>query len=109
MNIQSLAAIGLLALALGLPGCTGPDVKKPEPGSETTVVPNKPPEPRSRFTEACRNYCQHAEAMQCPEGAPLGDGTSCLKFCVDTNEAGHSMDFGCASRAANCEELGRCR
>jgi hypothetical protein len=69
---------------------------------------NGPPEVSS-FQQLCQAFCQHLRVLGCPEGAPLADGTSCETFCIDTQEAGHSLNIPCILQVQGCAELQRCR
>ena len=98
MKNKTLSIIGLLALGAALAGCTTPGgTATPTNGSTT-----------SKFEQPCKDFCQHARALQCPEGQPLTDGTSCEKFCTDTQDNGHALNTACMAKAKNCAVLRDC-
>jgi hypothetical protein len=43
--------------------------------------------------------------LGCPEGDDLENGTTCQKFCEDTEEAGHPLNTACIIEATSCEAL----
>ena len=99
MTGNSFPMVGLLLLA-ALGGCASPGGKT---GGHAAATPA-----HSKFEQSCNDFCQHAQAMQCPEGTPLADGTSCAKFCIDTEAAGHDLNTACRIAAKNCAELAGC-
>ena len=60
-------------------------------------------------TAQCGAACAHLVTLGCPEGQPLGDGTSCEKFCVDTQQAGHALAPSCIVTIKACPELAKCQ
>jgi hypothetical protein len=100
MNGKYFPMIGWLLLFAVLGGCGATGGKN---GGGSSVTPA-----HSKFEQSCNDFCQHAQALQCPEGTPLADGTSCAKFCVDTEEAGHDLNTTCRIAAKNCAELANC-
>lgn len=72
----------LLILPLLLVGC--PSVPKPTPH-----VPDDTP--------SCASACIKLDKdhLNCEEGKPLDDGTSCQKFCEDTQNSGHALRPSC--------------
>ena len=63
--------------------------------------PVDPPVP----SEGCAGACAQMQKLGCPEGEPLEDGTTCAKFCTDTEAAGHAMNTECIIKVSSCEEL----
>jgi len=63
--------------------------------------PVDPPVP----SEGCAGACAHMLKLECPEGAPLEDGTTCETFCTNTEAAGHALDTECVMGVTSCEEL----
>ena len=59
-------------------------------------------------TDQCLAACTRMESLGCPEGAPLPDGTTCVKFCVDTQTAGHAMNPTCLAKIESCSEIEAC-
>lgn len=53
----------------------------------------------------CPAACNRMEALDCPEGRPLADGTTCEQFCVATEEAGHSLNPQCIKTIIFCDEI----
>jgi len=92
MNIRHFSIIGFVLLLSLLSGCAGSGGKSGQSGIE----------------QSCNSFCQHAQALQCPEGTPLPDGTSCAKFCIDTENAGHDLNTACRIKAKDCAELAKC-
>lgn len=103
MKNNTLSIIGLLALGVALAGCTTPGGKaSPGNGGAPSVGTT------SKFVQPCKDFCQHARALQCPEGQPLPDGTSCEKFCTDTQDNGHALNTACMTQAKSCAALRDC-
>jgi len=74
-----------------------------------TCQPVHPPIPiEPNDTENCAAACTHLTALGCPEGEPLEDGTSCTKFCVDTQKSGHPLNPTCVMKMTACSELEGC-
>lgn len=59
-------------------------------------------------SEMCLAACSRMEALGCEEGKPLEDGTSCVKFCVETQAAGHALNPTCLSKINSCSEIDHC-
>lgn len=59
-------------------------------------------------TDQCPAACEHLRELGCPEGDPLEDGTTCEKFCIDTQEAGHGLNPTCVKDITSCEEIDNC-
>jgi len=57
---------------------------------------------------ACPAACIHLRDLGCPEGDPLPDGTSCEKFCSETQKAGHDLHPGCIAKIQSCEDQHLC-
>lgn len=79
------AVLTLLALA-----CVPPVV----------IVPGDPSQ--------CPAACQHLRALGCPEGDDLPDGTTCEKFCTDTQNNGHDLHPSCLASVATCADQAKC-
>ncbi len=88
-----LAAIILMAFALSGATCNF----RPPP------VPIEPSD-----TNKCEAACANLRSLGCPEGQPLEDGTTCEKFCKDTQEAGHPLNPTCISTISSCDEITVC-
>ena len=93
--MRILRIVALLLLALGMGGATCQPVNPP------IVI-----EPTG--TENCAAACQHLVELGCPEGDPLEDGTSCTKFCEDTQRSGHPLNPTCVMKMSSCSELNGC-
>lgn len=92
------AVICGLALT-GLTGCPG-----------TTPAPTPAPTPTPPTdTSNCSKACDHMAELKCPEGQPLSDGTSCAKWCEDTQNSGHALNPTCAISIATCADLANCQ
>jgi len=59
-------------------------------------------------TDKCDAACVKLRQLGCPEGEPLEDGTSCTKFCVDTQQSGHPLNPTCVMQMGACSELPAC-
>jgi hypothetical protein len=95
MNIKRFSVIGWAVLLAGLSGCE--------------TLGGKPPTPSaSSIEQSCKDFCQHAQALKCPEGEPLPDGTSCATFCIATEKAGHDLNTRCRIEATDCAQLTKC-
>ena len=98
MKHNTRSIIGLLALGAALAGCiTSGGTATPKNGGTA-----------SKFAQPCTDFCQHARALQCPEGQALADGTSCEKFCTDTQDNGHALNTACMTKAKSCAALRDC-
>jgi hypothetical protein len=53
----------------------------------------------------CAAACEHLQALGCEEGKPLEDGTTCTKFCEDSQTSGHALKAGCVQEIQICAEL----
>jgi hypothetical protein len=95
MNIKHFSAIGLAALLAALSGCASLGGKPASPSA-------------SSIEQSCKDFCQHAQALKCPEGEPLPDGTTCTTFCIATEKAGHDLNTGCRIQAKDCAQLAKC-
>lgn len=56
----------------------------------------------------CPSACQNLRALDCPEGYPLDDGTTCEAFCSYNQKNGHDLYPKCVSKAASCEAAEAC-
>jgi len=66
-------------------------------------LPNVPPD-----TDQCAAACEHLRELGCEEGKPLEDGTSCEKFCEDTQNSGHWLNPTCVKDIMSCSEIDAC-
>lgn len=59
----------------------------------------------------CPAACQHFRDLGCEEGDPLPDGTTCEKFCEDTQAAGHALRPSCIMTLTSCDpkEMEKCQ
>lgn len=71
----------------------------------TNVPDPVDPEPTPVPTEGCAGACYHMKKLGCPEGNDLEDGTTCTKFCEDTEKAGHPLNTECIIKAESCEAM----
>jgi len=67
------------------------------------VFPPIPIEPEG--TSSCPAACENMSALGCPEGSDLEDGTTCLQFCIETQESGHALNPQCLKDVQTCEEI----
>lgn len=56
-------------------------------------------------TASCRTACDHLETLDCDEGKPLENGTTCTKFCEDTQNSGHALNASCVANVKSCKEV----
>jgi hypothetical protein len=64
--------------------------------------------PPNTDPENCAKACEKIgpSGLGCPEGEPLEDGTSCTKFCEDTQNSGHPLNAGCfMSKVQKCSDI----
>ena len=66
-------------------------------------IPHIPPD-----TAQCSAACENLRAIGCEEGEPLSDGTSCEKFCVDTQNSGHWLNPTCVKDITSCDDIEAC-
>lgn len=59
-------------------------------------------------TAKCPAACGHLRALGCPEGQPLEDGTSCEKFCQDTQKNGQPLAPACILTIKECSQIETC-
>jgi len=83
-------------LCLGFVACTCVTGPKPTPVEPTD-------------TDKCAAACARLVELGCEEGQPLEDGTTCAKFCVDTQESGHALNPTCVVGLQACGQLGTCQ
>lgn len=54
----------------------------------------------------CTPACNKLRDMNCDEGSPLQDGTTCESFCLHTQESGHHLNPGCiVDKAKSCDDI----
>lgn len=83
----------ILVLAVALAGCPNKEVIRPNP-----VLPTDTP--------SCASACAKLEKLGCEEGKPLEDGTSCTKFCEDTQNSGHALRPSCIlEKVQKCSDI----
>jgi len=76
-------------------------------GATCRTKPSPAPiEPKD--TKDCPLACEHLRALGCPEGEPLEDGTTCEKFCKDTQESGHALRPSCVITITSCDQIDEC-
>lgn len=92
--LKMLAVVVLAAMMLGA-SCRGPVTPPP-----IAVEPND--------TENCPAACENLRKLGCPEGEPLENGTTCEKFCEDTQKAGHGLNPTCVMAMTECSGLAAC-
>jgi hypothetical protein len=56
---------------------------------------------------SCADACKHIgpQGLDCPEGLPLENGTSCQKFCEDTIGTGHALNPSCIVSVKTCSDI----
>ena len=85
-----------IALVVFLLGC-GPTEIEPN-----IVVP--------KDTDKCESVCAKLKSLGCEEGNDLEDGTTCSKFCRDTQTNGFALNLTCIDSdiVKKCEDLTEC-
>ncbi len=59
-------------------------------------------------TPSCAAACRKLEDMKCDIAQPLEDGTTCTKFCEDTQNNGHALKPSCIlEKVSRCDEVDR--
>ena len=56
----------------------------------------------------CPAACKHLRDLGCPDGEILADGTTCEKFCSDTQKNGHDLNPGCLAGITTCADQAKC-
>jgi len=56
-------------------------------------------------TSSCPEACEMLKAFGCPEGEDFVGGPTCVQFCVEVQESGHSMNPQCIKTIESCEEV----
>ena len=56
-------------------------------------------------TADCPAACAHLKKLGCEEGSDLEDGTTCTKFCEETQKKGHALAPSCVVTIKTCAEL----
>jgi len=92
MNMKRFSVLCAVVLLAALNGCSTGGTRNGSGSLEQT----------------CKDFCQHAQDLNCPEGQPLANGASCETFCIDTEKAGHDLNLSCRIRAKSCTELSEC-
>lgn len=82
----------LIASAIALSGCPKKETIQP-----VIHVPSDTPD--------CPAACSHLRDLKCEEGSPLQDGTTCEKFCEDTQNSGHALKPSCVVRITKCSDM----
>lgn len=74
-----------------------------------TCQSRPPPIPIEPFdTHNCAAACMRLQDLGCPEGLPLEDGTTCTRFCIETQQSGHALNPTCVMTMSSCAELAAC-
>ena len=72
-------------------------------GTKCGVKPVPTPiEPKD--TADCPSACEKMRSLGCEEGTPLEDGTTCEKFCIDTQKSGHALRPSCVMEITACDQ-----
>jgi hypothetical protein len=88
------SAFVLVLMMLSLSGC---------PKSQVVVhVPDD--------TNDCPAACKHlrgedGSGLKCEEGNPLEDGTTCEKFCENSQNSGHALTPSCVLKITKCSDM----
>lgn len=56
-------------------------------------------------TDDCTAACAKMQELGCEEGTDLDDGTTCVEFCVDTQQSGHALNPTCLKDISSCEDI----
>ncbi len=68
-----------------------------------TQVSNPNVDPQNCFS-ACEKI--GPRGLNCPEGDTLEDGTTCTKFCEETQNSGHALNAGCImTKVEKCSDI----
>ncbi len=61
-------------------------------------------------TDKCDSVCTKLRMLGCEEGDDLEDGTSCSKFCHETQNNGYALNLTCIDSGVvqKCEDLSEC-
>lgn len=59
-------------------------------------------------THDCVSACRQLQHLGCIEGNDLEDGTTCKKFCIDTQQSGHPLNPTCVMGMKSCSDLPDC-
>ena len=89
----------------GVKPCPGPGTRRT--GTKRSITS----EWRRRCTSwwaDCPAACEKLRELGCPEGQPLEDGTTCEKFCKDTQESGHALRPSCVMNITACSQVNDC-
>ncbi len=81
----------LTILVLFIAAC-GPSVQRPRPHAASD-------------TPMCPDACAHLRDLDCDEGKPLEDGTTCEAFCQSTQDSGHALRPSCVVKIKSCDEI----
>lgn len=66
-------------------------------------MPPMPIEPTG--TSSCPAACDRMKMLFCPEGEDIPNGPTCVQFCIETQERGHSLNPQCLKTINTCEEI----
>ena len=69
------------------------------------TIPPQPVPIEPTGTSSCLAACDRMKQLSCPEGEDIPDGPSCVQFCVETQERGHSLNPQCLKTINTCEEI----
>jgi hypothetical protein len=92
---------GLDMIPTSCQGCDNPAEKLPD-----TIDTSHPHPPTD--TDMCAPACARMRELQCPEAAPLDDGTTCEEFCVQTQMRGHGLNPTCIAQIKTCQGVTEC-
>jgi hypothetical protein len=63
-------------------------------------------------TPSCAAACVKLDKdhLNCEEGKPLDDGTTCQKFCENTQNSGHALRPSCilSDQVKTCDDIQKC-
>jgi hypothetical protein len=69
------------------------------------VVPKPDHSPDAAVRGTCSTACANLRRLNCAEGQPLPDGTTCEAFCERTEREGHAMNTSCVASVTSCSRL----
>lgn len=67
------------------------------------------PAPTLLDTPDCADACHRMKTLGCEEGTDLPDGTTCTKFCQDTQTSGHALHPSCLVKIWDCAGIEACQ
>lgn len=60
-------------------------------------------------TADCGDACARMKLLGCEEANTLSDGTTCKKFCEETQNSGHALRPSCIAKIEVCSEIDLCQ